>query len=87
MINNTEVDYNGHQPEDSMQKLKEKVKSQRLYNHFDDLVNTFYFSQTNKPYYFKLYLFYFWGIVTIVSACLFLGKTFYKSKDKNQGNR
>jgi hypothetical protein len=26
MINNTEVDYNGHQPEDSMQKLKEKVK-------------------------------------------------------------
>jgi hypothetical protein len=27
MINNTEVDYNGHQPEDSMQKLKEKVKA------------------------------------------------------------
>jgi hypothetical protein len=45
MINNTEVDYNGHQPEDKYAEAQEKVKKVKDYNHLMIyiLVNIFIF--------------------------------------------
>lgn len=73
MINNTEVDYNGHQPEDKYAKAQRKVKKLKgFYNHLMIyiLVNIFiFFLNVNdlKPgeSYFKLENFFtafFWGI-------------------------
>lgn len=73
MINNTEVDYNGHQPEDKYAEAQRKVKKLKgFYNHLMIyiLVNIFIFSlnvNDLKPgeSYFKLENFFtafFWGI-------------------------